>query len=88
MLLRSKESSLTSKNDRCKSVKRSLHEYGRENVQYIYISDSSLFCWVHQYQNIENKPRTIKRKTLNAKQGLRAAVAKQRRLLPNVVIFI
>jgi len=36
---------------------------------------------------MENNPRTTKRMTYNAKQGLLAVVAKQRRMLPNDVIF-
>ena len=38
-------------------------------------------------KNIENAPRKTKLKTYFSKQGLLAVVAKQRRLLPNDVIF-
>ena len=38
-------------------------------------------------QNIEIRPQTTKWMMYNAKQGLLPTVAKQRRLLPNDVIF-
>ena len=37
------------KKGRRKSIKRSLHEYGRENVKHIFTEDYNSFYWVRQY---------------------------------------
>ena len=70
-----------------KSIKRSLQEYCRDNVTNIYIQTRIHSAEYINSKNIENTPRRTEWMTYNAKQCLQVVVAKQRRMLPNDVMF-
>ena len=75
------------RNDRRKSIKRSLQECVRENVNYVHIADKSSFYWVHQYQKHSKYASNKQTNDVNAKQCILAVVAKHLRVLPTDVIF-
>ena len=70
-----------------KSIKRSFQEYCRDNVTNIYIQTRIHSAEYINSKNIENTPRRTEWMTYNAKQCLQVVVAKQRRMLPNDVMF-